>query len=237
MRPLTGRAVVRRGPGSRLVATAAVLAAVLAGAGACATGREATEVPAAAPPTSQRPSEPGVASAAPTPTPSGEQYCFGSTDPTTCVPIEDMPPGWSAELAGRMVTYQARLHEALTSNENLLTVSYDPPTIEVAWADPLPATLDPLIAEAAAEGIAVVWVEIAMSQEEAEALMLRLAEALTAADVAWTSVGPEHDYSGLRVGTAEPLDGAGRARILAIADAVAPGVPVSFEVVAPPVAL
>lgn len=216
-----------------LLATMGVAATTFLGgcAGEAGTTGAVVERPA---PATATPSAPPVTAATPPPTPlpkpdaaGDRQVCFEAADPSTCVPTASLPRGFSLELQDRMAAYASRLHEALTGNENLLTWTWDPPTIAVAWVDPLPASLDPLIAKAAADGIAIVWQPIAMSQADAEGLMVRLADALVAGGVVFSSVGPESDHSGLRVGLPS-LDPAVITQVTAIAASVVPDVTVRF---------
>ena len=222
-------------PGALRALTALLaVAAVLAG---CATGSP-VDRPGGSPVADDatiEPSEPAPAS--PRPSVAGDLECFGSDDPAACVPRDSLPAGWSLETQDLVMAYGGRLHEALGNNEDLLAFTWEPLTIEVFWPEPLPASLDGLIAEAAADGITIVWREIAMSQAEAQALVMRLADGLTAAGVEWTSIGPERGYGALIVGTPEPLDAIEEGRIRQIAAEVVPGMEIRFEVQEPAVPL
>lgn len=234
--PLSGCSTARAG---RVLGVVLVVAALCA---ACASARDPGQAgdqgdPAAAVSDTMATAVPTGPPSTPPASPAGEQYCFDPSDPATCIPAESSTDAWTAEKQNLVLPYSKRLHEALGMNEDLLRIIWDPLTIEVAWPEPLPVTLDALIAEAAADGITVVREEIAMSQAEVEALMMRLAEALAAAGIPWTSCGPERGYTALRVGTAEPLDDADRQQILDIAAEVVPGMAITFEVVPAPVSL
>lgn len=199
-----------------LLATAAI-------ATGCASTSPVVADDVASPPT--RPAAPETA----TPT---------ALDLEPCVYVEpitgtDGPPeGWSQETQELLMTWSMPVIDALGLGEDGFTLGYAPPTVTVLTPDPLPASLDGVVADAAAAGVTIAWQQTQYDMEE----LIRQTEVLfaalpqSAADI--TGVGPAPGGAGLRIYTATEVDDAGCAEIRSAAATAVPGVPISFQLMA-----
>lgn len=141
-----------------------------------------------------------------------------------------LPEGWSQETQDLLMTWSIPVIEALGLGEDGFTLGYAPPTVTVLTPDPLPPSLDQVVADAAAAGVTITW-RATSTPYEAESLMEQSAALIAAlpdtVDVA--GVGPTTGATGLRVLVTAELDDAGCAEVRRVAEQVAPGVPLVFE--------
>lgn len=204
----------RRRPPHPLRGLAGLLA-LSAGLSACAGDAPPREAPSASEPA-------GVATIPAAPT----EPCVYVTPETPDGP----PEGWSQESQELLLTWSIPVIEALALGEDGFTVGYSPPTVTVLTPEPLPASLDQLVADAAAAGVRITWQETRYDQRELEQLSVALLDALPESLDGITGAGPMTAAAGLRVLTEVELDDAGCAEVRRVAEQVAPGVPLTFEV-------
>lgn len=166
-----------------------------------------------------------AASATPSPAPS--MWC---PDPLLCFE-EPGPNGWTRELQVLVAPFVTRIEAVGATSEDFGYAApvWVPPGITVYWYGPLPAELDPIIADAAAAGVEVTHVDMPYREDELWQALRTLNRALSAEGISFNSMGPAHDYSGIQLGDTEvSSDPAAQAHIVELAKELIGDIPVSF---------
>jgi len=206
---------VRRRRQRRLAAGAGV--GCIALAGGVATGLYGGSAPGNVP----RPA------ASATPAPTSSMWC---PDPLLCFE-EPGPNGWTRELQLLVAPFVTRIEAVGATSEDFGYAApvWVPPGITVYWSGPLPAELDPIIADAAAAGVEVTHVDMPYREDELWQALRTLNRALSAEGIYFNSMGPAHDYSGIQLGDLEVFsDPTAQAYIVELAAELIGDIPVSF---------
>lgn len=159
-----------------------------------------------------------------------EQYC----DPGAgvCMPVVDGPAGWTQDLQGLIAPFAAQIAEvgAKYPDFGQTGLDYEAVAVQVWWHGPLPAELDPVIKAAADAGVGVEVIQTGYGEKT-------LDDAANAITDSWpefvaddgNSIGPTNDFSGLQMsGRTISTDPDVQQTLRAIAERVAPGIPLTF---------
>ncbi len=107
--------------------------------------------------------------------------------------------------------------------------SWDPPGVTVLWHGPLPAELDPIIAEAAAAGVQVTHVDIPYRVADLHDALHVLIGALTAEGLQVTTSTTSDGFTGIAIGGPElSTDPQAQARATELAAQLIGDIPVTF---------
>lgn len=109
--------------------------------------------------------------------------------------------GWSRAAEDEVMPYVGRIDQIGLQHPGYqdIGVLYEPSGIQIWWSGPLPAELEPVLADARTAGLRIVHTDTPYGREELEAAMLTLSAALDAEGIFVSSMGPTNAYDGLQI--------------------------------------
>lgn len=124
-------------------------------------------------------------------------------------PTEPLSSGWTHGAHEKVDRYLDEVFAVLGALgytkwlHDMVVVVWDPPAIQIRLHGKLPEELADTVHRASREGIAVEHVYLTGDPEKLEAAMIRLADALHAHHIDWSTMSPDAMYTKLTVGVPE----------------------------------